>query len=72
MSTPSHYNAINLEKIKSRMPVYSQNSKLVRFKPILKVDLPSPASYETNDRRLSYRNNSPKTKFGKSKADNYI
>jgi len=34
MSTPSHYNAIKLETIKTRMPVYSQNSKVIRFKPL--------------------------------------
>lgn len=65
--SPSHYNAVKLDSIKTRMPIYSHqlNSKLVRFKPLEKNNLPSPTSYEKNDLKLSSRLTSPNLTFAK-------
>lgn len=49
LQTPHAYNSILLDKIKPRMPEYSQNSKVIRFKTSEKTDEPSPHSYEPND-----------------------
>jgi|LauGreDrversion4_2_1035121.scaffolds.fasta_scaffold531624_1 hypothetical protein len=58
------------------MPIYSQQSKVIRFKPLEKDNSPSPATYVKNDRRLSYRESSPKVAFpqekGKSYMDNHL
>jgi len=71
MSTPSHYNAIKLDTIKTRTPMYSQKSTVVRFKP-LKTTLPSPTSYDKNDMRLSYRQSIPNVTFTKEIGKNYM
>ena len=45
LQTPHAYNSILLDKIKPKMPEYSQNSKVMRFKSSAKTDEPSPHSY---------------------------
>ncbi len=72
LQTPPHYNAIKLDTIKTRMPIYSQQSKVVRFKPLEKDDSPSPTTYVKNDTRLSYRQTSPKVAFSLEKDKNYM
>lgn len=61
--TPSHYNAIPLDKIRPRIPNFTQKSKVERFGTL--KDSPSPCSYSPDDLKTSARTLSPRIKFSK-------
>jgi len=55
MEVPPKYPDVNMDRYKERSPAWTDKSKVVRIKPIVKNDLPSPVSYNPNDLRHSYR-----------------
>lgn len=70
--SPSHYNPINLDKVKNRSPQYSA-SKVQRFKDLDKRDKsPSPQSYFVSDSLSSSNKKQPRTIINKDKNMNFM
>lgn len=70
---PGHYNAVDMDKIKSRSPNYSQRSKVDRFKSFDKTNAPSPLSYKPDDLATSTaRQKTPALSIPKDKLVNFM
>jgi len=70
MQTPAAYNSVDLNKYKERGPSFSQKSKLARFKPLVKNDLPSPVSYNPKDALTHFR--ATVSAFPKGRVKNFV
>jgi len=67
MDVPPAYPNVNMDRYKERSPAWTEKSKIVRIKPIVKNDLPSPCSYNPQDLRQSYRERTVVLPFNKEK-----
>ena len=69
ISSPSHYNAIDLNKVKERSMSPNLKTKLVRFPPSKKVDL-GPSLYKPSESLTTHKN--PNYSTDKSPKVNFI
>jgi len=77
MSTPSHYNAVDLEKYKTASPKYDWKvSKTVRLQPLKRTPAGegelSPVGYKAEDVFKKITNSSPRYSYGKEKGGSFI
>jgi hypothetical protein len=70
MQSPAPYNSVDINKYKEKMPAYSQKSKLIRFKPLVKNDKPSPVTYNPKD--VITRERAAITAFPKDRVKNFL
>lgn len=70
-SPASQYKVVDTNVFKAKAPVFSQSSKTVRIKPLVKNDAPSPVTYTASFNTVSNRSRSPQAGFA-SKGRNYI
>ena len=69
MSPPSHYNAINLNVIKSKAPSARLKTETIRFKPDKRTDM-SPTLYKPSEKLTKPKN--PNYSLEKSPLRNFI
>lgn len=69
MTTPSHYEAINIERIKNRAPITKLLDKTVRFPERPKVDM-APTLYSPVGTLVQTA--SPRLTFAKVKRNNFV